>query len=361
MTLSNLVAIMAVEVVRAAKNTVQKFNPYHDELGRFAEADGGGGLGETAQDRIGTGKSGFLGKSGFNAVPVGSGKFEASHATLGKLKFDSLGNWEHFNTNGKPMGSGTDLESLKAYAKQGWSSKGGVTPKAPVSEPKSVPKEPKSVAAPKEKPAKASAPPALGSKEWTRIEVARLTASYGSQGDSIIAPVSSAVKQLSNEFKAAAPKLFSAIEKSPVTELLEIVKGGSSHKGLAPKSNGCAFRHLPLALIRVPRRPGTWGQPFAPGKMWSMSFGQASHSEAVTATVVHEYSHRVCYQQDHRNNPEFLAAFKEAKSQGKTISQYARTNKDEYFAETSTAYHLNPDVLRGHDPGGYNYMKKVFG
>lgn len=52
-------------------------------------------------------------------------------------------------------------------------------------------------------------------------------------------------------------------------------------------------------------------------------------------------------------------AYERAKKSGVAITQYARSNRDEYFAESTAAYYLRPAELRAHDPNGYAMVEAV--
>ena len=41
------------------------------------------------------------------------------------------------------------------------------------------------------------------------------------------------------------------------------------------------------------------------------------------------------------------------------VTRYARTNKDEYFAESYAAYRSDPELLRENDPNGFEMVVEV--
>ncbi len=153
MWFAQAVVYPSAEVVKSEFGIVLKYNDCHDDQGKFCETGGdGSGAGpkpsqDKGEQKIGTGGSGFLGKSGFTTYKGAlKGTFVSDHPDHGKLKFDKNGNWVFVNKAGNPIGSGPGLESLKSWSKTtSWGQYGTGTitittkPEPPVSTPKEIP------------------------------------------------------------------------------------------------------------------------------------------------------------------------------------------------------------------------------
>jgi SPP1 gp7 family putative phage head morphogenesis protein len=97
---------------------------------------------------------------------------------------------------------------------------------------------------------------------------------------------------------------------------------------------------------------------FRPGKSWSVANAQATAEAAATASLTHELAHRIMHlAKGSEVALEIAKAF--ANGKGKYITNYAKTNSQEYFAETYSAYRYHPEALRKFDPVGYQMVVNV--
>jgi hypothetical protein len=113
-----------------------------------------------------------------------------------------------------------------------------------------------------------------------------------------------------------------------------------------------------------------------PGSSWSISHTRADEKAAVRATFIHELGHHVHLSEwTFQPSAVDLTVVKAYKALGldateaarieaglresPAITQYAAKNSDEYFAESFAAYHLEPEALKAHDPGGFKMVEDV--
>lgn len=109
---------------------------------------------------------------------------------------------------------------------------------------------------------------------------------------------------------------------------------------------------------------GTDGQYFAKGGLNTM----VVRDTAVGSAAVHELGHAIDFQME-KKDPQFYAGWKprleeahgkaSAFMQGKTVSEYAKTNPREYIAEGVSHYYSDPKGLKAADPALYALTEEL--
>ena len=195
----------------------------------------------------------------------------------------------------------------------------------------------------------APAPPAPGPTFQPGVHAATLTSNIPKRDSAAL------LAKLSTE----TPGLLDFLRRVPLTEL---VLG----KTIPSRNANGTYEWGPARLrvfVRWDRRPGTVGQTFQPGKTWSISVAGASRTDAVFRTLVHELGHHVHLHDASARAADFLAvdgdiraAFANRTAQ---ISNYARADAREYWAESFGAYVFERAALLAHDPAAHALVERV--
>jgi hypothetical protein len=97
---------------------------------------------------------------------------------------------------------------------------------------------------------------------------------------------------------------------------------------------------------------------FKMGESWSLNAGARTPEERAQGTFLHELGHHVATAPGVRD--VMLDAWNKREASGAyaAASQYARTNADEYFAESWTAYNRDRDGFKEHDFAGHEMIER---
>lgn len=101
--------------------------------------------------------------------------------------------------------------------------------------------------------------------------------------------------------------------------------------------------------------PDEWSETYRPN---ASSTGK-DILESRQITFTHELAHHFNTRFDQRLKQAQDAAYAHALRTNSCVSDYAKTNKLEYFAETWAYYHFHPDILKRADPVGYNLVAQA--
>jgi SPP1 gp7 family putative phage head morphogenesis protein len=148
------------------------------------------------------------------------------------------------------------------------------------------------------------------------------------------------------------------LRANPATELRmgSTLAEGKNYSGMYDQPTDTIFIKADHAIEEFPSFRGK----FRPGKSWSVAVAQANPEAAAAASLTHEIAHRIQHQaKGSAVNLEVAKAFRNGKAIGNPITNYAKTNSQEYFAETYSAYRYYPDALLRHDPLGYQMIVNV--
>ena len=152
------------------------------------------------------------------------------------------------------------------------------------------------------------------------------------------------------------PETLDYLTKKPLAEL-------RFAPTLARGSNGrywYAGPHARQLEVATARSSASFGRPWQPGQSWSVSSSATTQREAERATLRHEIGHHIHLGDSSKAvNTIVAAAFAKAKKASRFITQYAKSNADEYFAESYVAYYLRRSDLRQQDPNGYMMVEAV--
>ncbi len=102
-------------------------------------------------------------------------------------------------------------------------------------------------------------------------------------------------------------------------------------------------------------QPGT---PYA-AKPGGVSFFAATAAEKRELVLVHEVGHAVHNMGMYEAGPIMRAAYARSRAEGSGVTQYARANHCEYFAESFALYNHSPEKLRHADPVGHDMVRDV--
>lgn len=136
-------------------------------------------------------------------------------------------------------------------------------------------------------------------------------------------------------------------------ELKEVGCGEYAPRQPAHKPSDDCPRILVHCPDRIDQLP-LGNETLRPGE----SPGVAVVSSAVgfaQSIFVHELAHHLYAEFNVVVASVVLSAFQ----RGNAISQWARTEEEEYWAETLTAYCYYPKLLKNHDPIGYNLVQDM--
>lgn len=116
-----------------------------------------------------------------------------------------------------------------------------------------------------------------------------------------------------------------------------------------------------LALrMKKPGRIGAFGNKFEPGTNWTMASTADTWEEALRRNMLHEVGHHIHLSGDLSVRDQVTNAFRARQVRGlPTITRYAKTDEAEYFAETFSAYKLDPMALQDFDPIGFSMVESV--
>jgi hypothetical protein len=105
--------------------------------------------------------------------------------------------------------------------------------------------------------------------------------------------------------------------------------------------------------------PHGYGRPDQ--QPYSVSTLAPTHREYIERNAVHEFGHHFHGGDEKRDgyNPEIDRVVKEAFEKAKPVTEYAKTNREEYFAETFAAHTYHPAELKERDPVGHAMVEKV--
>jgi SPP1 gp7 family putative phage head morphogenesis protein len=87
--------------------------------------------------------------------------------------------------------------------------------------------------------------------------------------------------------------------------------------------------------------------------------GASSASEAIERIAVHELGHAVHAHLSERHLEQIEDLFAAAMQSNSTVSQYAKTEVREYFAESFAAYLFEPNALASVDPQIYDLLRTI--
>ena len=107
--------------------------------------------------------------------------------------------------------------------------------------------------------------------------------------------------------------------------------------------------------VSTHREPNTFGRRFRPGRSETFSSTRATEQEAISATVHHEFGHRLHVKATQGIDRTIRQAFRD----GNPITSYASTSAREYFAESYAVYRTDPAALLAHDPVGHKMVRDV--
>lgn len=113
--------------------------------------------------------------------------------------------------------------------------------------------------------------------------------------------------------------------------------------------------------IAVDRDATSYNRPWEPGKTFSISSSMPNRNAAIKATMRHEFGHHVGMLGGRGSTVDKLieAAYRRARVAGVFITDYAKSDRDEYFAESYAAYYLRRSDLKKHDPNGFKMVEDV--
>lgn len=138
-------------------------------------------------------------------------------------------------------------------------------------------------------------------------------------------------------------------------------------------ANGLAWHGASSPVIKIlGRRPPPDNPTSELTKAWSVSESRKTEREMIRATTIHEFGHIVHLdgsgpaglalqrQVDKVVEDRFYAVNKATiSSDREELTTYARTNKDEYFAEAFAGYHLEPTWMKKHAPKAFGMVEDV--
>jgi hypothetical protein len=164
--------------------------------------------------------------------------------------------------------------------------------------------------------------------------------------------------------QAAAKRIGSAIEAHPTVHALleqhpldKLQIGAGVRAGAAgmfrQTAKGGAKEHA--ISLPVHSREGV-GQQLNPGTTWSMSNTARDAEHAQQITFLHEVGHHLEASVPGVKGDIQAAADNRRLAGGRPpsfITDYAKKDRSEWFAETFAAYHVAPDALKAHDPVGH--------
>lgn len=149
---------------------------------------------------------------------------------------------------------------------------------------------------------------------------------------------------------ARKARLVDFLARKPLSEL-------GFRSDIGHGTNGAYWPALQRLRIRPDRRADTFGQPYKPGAMWSISKTATDRRDALRRTFVHELGHHVHFTAGSDADRAVRAAYADPKS--KPLTQYGGTSHEEYFAESFAAWVFHRNDLRRHDPVGYRMVREV--
>jgi hypothetical protein len=100
-----------------------------------------------------------------------------------------------------------------------------------------------------------------------------------------------------------------------------------------------------------------YGQSFLPGKNRVVSNAARNETEAIQRNLVHEIGHLLLESGPRHARHYVNGVYRRFRS--KAVSQYAKKNSLEFFAESWTAYQFEPDALRTHSHEVYAMVEYV--
>lgn len=145
-----------------------------------------------------------------------------------------------------------------------------------------------------------------------------------------------------------------ALEAHPLTDL----RIGPFPTELARVGGAYDLDQKSLSLNSSPIRAVSAGPPFKMGESWTVGSGARTADEAMRGVFLHEQGHHIT------TAPGVAAIAKEgwdtrARSlQDAAVSQYAKSDADEYFAESWAAYNVDREGLRDFDPNAHTMVER---
>jgi SPP1 gp7 family putative phage head morphogenesis protein len=112
--------------------------------------------------------------------------------------------------------------------------------------------------------------------------------------------------------------------------------------------------HYGVGNIDLEASPKIFGMPWVPRQSWTVSEAEPSRLRTAAANLRHELGHHI---HSHDPTPKLnrlvFDAFQRAQGAGVFLTKYAKTDRNEYFAECYCAYYLRRADLKKHDPNGF--------
>lgn len=149
---------------------------------------------------------------------------------------------------------------------------------------------------------------------------------------------------------ARKARLVEFLERQPLEKL-------AFAPSVARNANGAYWPSLRQLGVRTRRPKVTYGSPFEPGKVWSVSQAGKDRIDAIRRTFVHELGHHVHFSAGTDIDRRIREAFLDPDS--KPLTQYAGANRREYWAESFAAWVFHRGELRRRDPVGYRMVREV--
>ena len=107
----------------------------------------------------------------------------------------------------------------------------------------------------------------------------------------------------------------------------------------------------------------TFGQPFEPRKVWSVSMAGKTRDDAIRRTTTHELGHHIHVGgfKGRYKGTDIDNVINDSFAQGRAnaITGRAAANAEEYFAESYAASIFHPEELKAADPIGHEMVQKV--
>lgn len=149
-------------------------------------------------------------------------------------------------------------------------------------------------------------------------------------------------------------ELLKWLEQHPLGEVVA--------RGSIRGANGQYFYSPGVHRLEVTwnRAAHTFGKPWQPGVVHSISSAAATAEQARRATFRHELGHHIhLFEKRGKVDQIIKAAYARARAARTFITKYAGTHPDEYFAESFAAYYLRRSELKAFDPNGYAMVEDV--
>lgn len=119
------------------------------------------------------------------------------------------------------------------------------------------------------------------------------------------------------------------------------------------------------ATLKVHAAPRTVKPGMKLQDAWSVSSSRKNSDDAIRATTIHEFGHLVHLD---RSQPGFYPQHREIDAlvaerfnapDREQLTKYSATNKEEYFAESFAAYHLERDAFKRDAPKAFAMVERA--